>query len=703
MRFMLGCATAALLVSGLAHSQEAQSEEGEKRLEAVEVTGALSEFGASKSATPILETARSISIETEDQFRDKGALTLDDALNYTSGVVGDTYGFSTRGDFPQVRGFDAAEYRDGQQVLFGFYNNTRSDVYMLEQVEVLKGPASVLYGKGTPGGIVNAVSKLAGPGVGSEVVFDMGTNDRYQGAGDFNAQLSETVYLRLVGLYRESGTQVDYVDDDAQIIMPSITYESGDTTLTAMIEYSDRDSDTAHQFLPLTGTACVDGSVTVTPATICANANGQRIEASTYHGQPGFNRYDTTSTLVSLLGSHQFTDQFSLDGVIRYKDSEADYRQTWIDFAGAGNPRISADGTGTRSIYRSEAFSEQSAIDVRARYDVTTGPLEHEFVLGVAYQDVTIGNSIIYLGGQSPINVYAPIYTDLPAAIFDAANLFDLGDTETEDFGLYLNDQISIGNWKVNLGLRYDEVEATAATSQKDDATSFSVGALYEFENGVSPYASFAESFEPVLGTDGLTGNPLKPREGEQWEVGIKYQPPGTRTYITAAYFDIEESNLPNPASLITTPASQQEGVGTVTGFEIEAITQLGDWYLEGNLSALDTETADGVPFSSIPENQAAAWVQYEPQDGVLANFKAGFGLRFLGERESNDVASGVRIVTDSTLLADLLIGYETESWDLSVNARNLTDEDYYGICLARGDCFPGEERSVVARLAKRF
>jgi len=253
----------ALMMSG-AWAQETPSdenEEAEARQDTIIVIGELSEFGASKSAKPILETARSISVETEDQFRDKGALTLDDTLNYTSGVVGDTFGFSTRGDFPQVRGFDAAEYRDGQQVLFGFYNNTRSDVYMLEQVEVLKRPASVLYGKGAPGGIVNAVSKLAGPGTDNELVFDAGTNDRYQAAGDINAQLTENIYVRLVGLYRDSGTQVDFVDDDALIAMPSISYDNGRTRLTAMIEYPDRDSDTAHQFLPLTGTACVDGNV----------------------------------------------------------------------------------------------------------------------------------------------------------------------------------------------------------------------------------------------------------------------------------------------------------------------------------------------------------------------------------------------------------------------------------------------------------
>ncbi|MEM8982157.1 MAG: TonB-dependent siderophore receptor [Pseudomonadota bacterium] len=707
MRSWLGFTAISVIAAGPVLAQQ----EDDETIETIVVTGALSEFGASKSATPILETSRSISIETQVQFRDKGALTLDDTLNYTAGVVGDTFGFSTRGDFPQVRGFDAAEYRDGQQVLFGFYNNTRSDVYMLEQVEILKGPASVLYGKGTPGGIVNAVSKLARPDAESEVVFDVGNFDRYQVSADYNTAIGDNVFFRVVGIYRDADTQVDFVNDDAAILMPSITYDNGRTRVTAMVEIADRDSDTAHQFLPLTGTACASGDVTVTPAVICANANGQSSANETYLGDPDFNRYDTDSTLVSLLTSHQFTENFSVDGIIRYKDGEADYRQSWIDFLGDGNPRVNANGDGGRTWYRSEAFSEQTAIDLRARYTFDTGAVEHELFGGIAFQDVTIGNEIIFINDPATqtlgtLNVYTPVYGNVPPPLFDDTNLFDLGDTDTEDFGVYLNDQISIGAWKFNVGVRFDEVEqSTATATQDDDEVSFSVGALYAFENGLSPYISFAESFEPVLGTDGFTGNPLKPREGEQWEVGLKYQPAGTSTYITVAYFDIEESNLPNPAALIGQPNSQQEGIGTVTGFEIEALTAFGDWSLEGNISVLDTETPNGVPFASIPEEQASVWAQYQPDGGPLANFKAGVGLRYLGENESNGLGAVglVRVVTDATLLLDLMLGYETDDWNFTLNARNVADEDYYGTCLARGDCFPGENRTVVARLARRF
>ena len=673
-------------------------------IEEIVVTGELTHFGATRATTPILETSRSVAIIDEQTFRSRGALTLDDTLSYTAGVIGDTFGFSTRGDFPKVRGFDAAEYRDGQQVLFGFYNNTRSDVYMLEQVEVLKGPASVLYGKGTPGGIVNAISKVARTETVNEVLLDYGENSRQQIALDYNFAFSDNLYARLVGVYRDSDTQVDRVADDALVLMPSLTWQSESTSLSFLFEFADREGDTAHQFLPLTGTACATGEVVVAPTSTCASATGNEIASATYLGEPGFNQFDTQSTLFSVLGSHRFNDSVSLEGVARYKQGEADYQQSWISFVGAGNPRVDASGNGIRSFYASDADSEQLAIDLRARFDFETGSVSHELFVGLVHQDVTTDNDTQFVYGQGSLNIYRPTYGGLPVSFTDGTPLFDGPAADTRDLGWYVNDQLSMGNWRVNVGIRVDDTRTqSAGASQEDDETSLSAGVLYAFESGFSPYLNYAESFEPVIGVNSVTGDFLRPREGNQFEAGIKYQPEGSRTYITMAYFDIEESNLPNPSSLITSPTLQQEGVGEVQGFEIQAQTRSGDWYLEGALTTLDTLSAEGIPFDSIPELQVSSWVQYEPIDGQLAGFRFGFGARYVDENESNDLTAGVRVVTDGYVVADALLGYETDQWDASINIRNLTDESYYGTCLARGDCFPGEARSVVGRIRFRL
>ncbi|CAN0512519.1 unnamed protein product, partial [Scytosiphon promiscuus] len=180
---------------------------------------------ATKNETPIVETARSLSVETSDMFIDKGALRLVDTLTYVAGVTAEPYGFSTRGDFPFSRGLSIPRYRDSIQELFGSYNSTRADVYTIEQVEVLKGPASVLYGQGSPGGIVNYVSKTPLEDFGGEIAAQVGNNDHYQIAGDVTGPVAGSVgklLYRLVGLYRDTGTQIDQVDETTTVFMPSL-------------------------------------------------------------------------------------------------------------------------------------------------------------------------------------------------------------------------------------------------------------------------------------------------------------------------------------------------------------------------------------------------------------------------------------------------------------------------------------------------
>ena len=365
-----------------AMAQETSQSETSEDDNVIIVTGQVSTFGATKSETPILETARSVSVITSDEFLEKGALTLDDTLNYTAGVVGDTFGFSTRGDFPRVRGLDVPEYLDNIQVLFGFYNNARSDIYTLEQVEVLKGPASVLYGQGSPGGILNTVSKRAGPeNIGSEIFVEYGTYDRAQVSTDIGVDLSGDGRFtgRLVALYRNADTQVDFVNDDAIIVAPSLTFDNGATSFTVLANYTDRNSDTAHQFLPLAVSGCASGNVTISEPNVCSGNIAQEVDPSLYVGDPGFNRYDSKSFSVTLFGQHQFSDVLSYEATARYRDNEADYRQTWVSFLGDGTPRVLPNGTAIgRSWYDAPAGSDQIAVDSRFRAKFNTGGIEHE-------------------------------------------------------------------------------------------------------------------------------------------------------------------------------------------------------------------------------------------------------------------------------------------------------------------------------------
>jgi iron complex outermembrane receptor protein len=682
------------------------------------VTGQVSTFGAVKSEIPILETARSVSVITDEDFIDIGALTLDDTLGYTAGVVGDTFGFSTRGDFPRVRGLDVPEYLDNVQVLFGFYNNARSDVYTLEQVEVLKGPASVLYGSGSPGGILNTVSKRASKeALGGEVVFDIGTNDRYQLAGDYGVDLSGdgSITGRLVGVYRDSGTQVDFVNDDAIIFAPSVTFESERSRITALVNYTNRKSDTAHQFLPLTVTGCQSGDVSISEANVCADAPTDSVGEDFYVGDPNFNTYDTESLSATLFVEHEINESLTFEATARARDNSADYKQTWVAFLGAGNPRVLSNGdAAARSWYDAPASSTQFAIDARMRAKFETGAFQHEVLGGINRQDVSTDQAASYLYAlPTTFNLFTPIYdgSEVPtAATFDASRGTTTSDIEFT--GFYVNDYISVGDFELTAGIRFDDLKNNdGTTTQNDNAVSLSFGALYKTKFGLNPYVNYAESFEPVIGNDGVTGDALEPQEGEQFEVGLKYKAPDLPIYFTAAYFDIEQSNLANPAGL-PNAESQQEGVSTVQGFEFEGRAFLGDFDVRGSFSKLDTEDPNGLKFSSIPETQATAWVGWNASSGALKGFRLGAGVRYFGGNESEGEAflaansfapTPILVETDGATLVDGLIGYDFEKVSLTLNARNLLNENYFGTCLTRGDCFPGESRSVVARAAYRF
>ena len=710
------------LAWGSALAQETGSVEtsDQQQDDTILVIGQPSKFGATKSEIPILQTPRSVSVIPAKEFLDRGALSLSNTLAYTAGVTGNAFGFATRGDFTTIRGLDAPEYQDNLQVLFGFYNNARADIYTLEQVEVLKGPASVLYGQAAPGGIVSTVSKIAGPDqLEKEIILTAGSHERLQAAADLGFDLTGDGRLtaRFVGLYRNSDTQVNFVNDDALVLAPSVTFETDRTSITALFNYTKRKSDTSAQFLPLTATGCVSSDVTISEPNICAAAPSQKVGNDVYLGDPDFNEYETEATTISLFFTHQFNDILSFEGTTRYRDNEADYNQTWISFLGSGNPRLLPDGTAVaRSWSRNPAGSNQFAFDTRLRAKFATGFIDHEILGGVSRQDVeTYSNRAFLYARPTSFNVFTPLYdgSEIPSeAEFDAA----LGRSENETIAtdVYITDHMALGDLIVNAGIRFSSVKSKdALNDQRDEETPITAGALYKTAFGLNPYVSYSESFRATVGTDIVTGSALKPRTGEQIEAGIKYQPPGSNSYLTIAYFDLEEDNLVDfVVGGQTQPGLSIDG----KGFEVEALVNWRDFALDVDFQYLDSKEVDenGVATTrpSLPETAGSIWASWVPSAGRLDGLEIGAGARYAGENESNGTAflaangfapPPVRVVTDGYTLFDAFIGYEVKGFDISLNVRNLANKDFYVTCLARGDCFPGEKRTIVGSIAKRF
>lgn len=684
----------ALAIAAVSSSALAQAEQREN-LEEVAVTGELNlsrQTSIGKLDVPVTETPFSVSLRNKDFLDQVGAKSVQDALQHFAGVNGGTYGIDARGDWSTVRGVDPVIFIDGLQSIFGSYSGARANAYAFERVEVLKGPSSVLYGQGSTGGIVNLVSKRPRSDSGGEVLVQAGDYDRKVIAGDITGALDGEGkwLLRLVGYQRDADAQVNHVEDNSLLLMPSISWRpSADTEITFLTSYQDDETGTSTAFLPWGGTRI-------------ENVNGE-IPTDTFLSEPGWDKYDTEQTAYSLWADHRFNDNWGINASVRYSEGEVDYHSMWAAFGGIrANPDIRE---APRTAYMSDAASDLFIFDLRTTGIFNTGPLAHQVSFGVDSQDATINNDRSYFDGGI-IDIFNPVYGNAPTgpAYFQSS-----ASTTTEQLGFYVQDQAKLYDWIFTGGLRRDSAESKSAggIAQEDDATTARFGVMYAFDSGVSPYIGYTESFEPVSGSD-RNGRPFKPVEGEQVEAGVKFQPGGSNLLITLATYEIKQKNRLT-ADPVNPDFKVQTGEVTIDGVELEASGSWGDFNLVANFSTTNTEVTEsneaelGDALQAVPEQQFSLWGNYEFSDWV-PGLNVGLGVRHVGESytgiDDNPVFPDNN--PDYTLY-DATIGYVVDSWKFQLNAKNLTDEVHTTSCLARGDCFYGERRYITAEARYTF
>ncbi|WP_444959472.1 TonB-dependent siderophore receptor [Microbulbifer sp. VVAC002] len=680
----------ALAIAAGGSSAAFAADNTDERIEEVNVVGELNlsrQTSIGKLDIPVDETPFSISLRDKDFLDSIGAKSVQDALQYVAGVNGGTYGVDARGDWSTVRGVDPVMFIDGLQSIFGSYTSSRANAYAFERVEILKGPSSVLYGQGSTGGIVNLVSKRPKSEFGGEVMVQAGDYDRMVVAGDVTGAIdsSEQWLYRVVGYDRDADAQVDHVDDNSTLFMPSVSWRpSANTEITFLTTYQKDESGTTTAFLPWGGTR-ID------------NVNGD-IPTDTFLSEPGWDKYDTEQTSYSVWVDHRFSDSWALNAGLRYSEGDVDYNSMWTNFdATRLNPDISE---ATRTIYMSDATSDLLIFDLRMSGAFATGALEHQVSFGLDSQDATTTNDRLYLYGYGgTIDIFNPVYGYVPTGLSSLNDLEGLTDywfessTDTEQLGFYFQDQMSIQNWIITTGVRRDTAKSESGDSSfEDDATTMRFGVMYAFDNGITPYVSYSESFEPVNDSD-ANETPFKPVEGEQVEAGIKYQPEGTNLLITASAFEIKQKNL-----LVDDYENEgfqtQLGEAEFDGFELEAAGKLGDLSLVANYSSLNIDE----DIEAVPEEQFSVWGNYD-FSSLLPGLNAGIGVRYVGESSTgiNDSTGTFPSYNPSYTLYDAAIGYTLESWKFQLNAKNLTDEVHTTACLSRGDCFYGERRYVTA------
>lgn len=654
---------------------------------------------ASKSNVPVVETPVSVSVLTEKRITDLGAETLQDALGYVAGVYNGPYGMDSRGDWSQIRSVAPVSYLDGLQLLFGNYNNARPNPYLLQQVEILKGPSSVLFGQGSTGGIVNMVTKQPTAVRSNEIWAQLGNYQRKQLAGDFTGAFDEdaNVLYRLTALVRDANSQTEHVADDAFFVAPSVSfYVTDNTRLTLLTYFQDNHTGSSTQFFPHEGT--------LLPAKY-----GQ-IPSERFVSEPGWDRYDTRQHSVTLKLEHEFESGLQLNWAARQMDSSAEYRTLY-----AWPPKFQDNKRELlRSVYLSDASASAFTTDLQLHGEFDTGALTHRVTVGADYQDVVTDNDSAYLSGQGGlIDVYQPVYGQISLPGDEVIR--DNPSASQRQLGLYLQDSMRWNDWVLSLGLRHDslDVKNTAGIKTSPSATTARAGLMYAFSGGISPYVSYSESFNPIAGVS-KSGEVYKPREGQQWEGGIKYQPEGTEHLITLAGYRIVESNR---VTQDTPDAMSQLGEVEIRGIELEAQLEWEHWDLYGSYAYSDSEIKvtdklyeQGARLAAMPDNMLSVWATYRP-DNWLPGLKMGLGYRYVGQTSDGSVDvllpdgsyAHRALQTDSYQMWDMMLGYEWESWDLTLNVDNLRDRTVITSCLARGDCFYGQQRQITANVKYRF
>jgi iron complex outermembrane recepter protein len=662
---------------------------------------------ATKSDTPLLEVPQTVNVVTAREIDAQGAQNLGQTLRYTAGVLSETFGATSQFDiYTQVRGFRPDLYLDGVQLPYGAagsgFASAVVDPYVLERVEVLKGPSSGLYGQSGPGGIVNMVSKRPTETPQREIELQAGSFGRKQVAADLSGPLNAegTLRYRLVALAREAGTQVDFVDNDRRLIAPSITWQPDARTSFTLQAYhqTERNAHTLFNYLPIQG-------------TLRPNING-RLPFERYAGEPDFDRLSRDQSWLGYSFEHRFSDTVSFRQNMRAARTEFEGRAITILQTGGLLPD---QRTLRRTAANTAANASTFSIDNQLALRFDTGAVRHDALIGIDHRR-EIGDFDFGRRAAPSLDVYAPVYGQ---PIVDPG--FNLSNTTSrlEQTGLYFQDQMRLGGWIATLGLRHDDAKtrtvnrrASTATQQSDSKTTGRIGLGYLFDNGVAPYVSYATSFQPVSGSS-FGGVPFQPTTGKQVEAGLKYQPASGIGLFTASAFELTEQNRVTP-DLANTGFNVQTGEVRVRGLELEAKTELipglnltaAYAWLHHRITRSNTPSEVGARLYGTPDHQGSLWLDYELQRGALAGLGLSAGVRRIGATfdASNLYRMPAYTLVDIGLRYDL--GRASPSLRgarLSLTASNLADRYYISTCNTTSGCTLGNRRTVIASLSYQW
>lgn len=662
-----------------------------------------------KTNTSILETPQSVSVITREQMDTQQPVSSSSALRYTAGATSEKYGgYGGYLDITRIRGVDADYYLDGLRII----SNPGSwlpqiDPYSLERIEVLRGPASAIYGQGTGGGIVNQVSRKPQDVALHELNLQYGSFNRKQIGFDSTGPINDdgTFLYRFTASGLDTEGQVEDTRHKRLYVVPSLTWQPNlQTSWTVIAMYSQEPELPNYNSLPA-AVLGLDGSLY------------PQINRRRNFTDMNFENSSRQQSFLSSLFEYDFENSWRLVSNARYMYVKSDIQRGVVYGYQEVNGSPQLKGYYELTPAKVNTFS----MDNHLIGNVEWGDMTHTILMGVDYAKGTLKNEL-YSVGPILLDPYGSQYRPNIVPDFTASRLAPWKvKQEFTRVGAYLQDQMAYDRWRLVLSARHDwsqiddETHSYSPTSRvsKQDDTKWSgrAGLSYQFDIGLAPYISYATSFDPLLGTD-YQGEPFVPVESEQTEVGIKFHPANSSTLLTAAVFQLEQTNV-KTSDADHLGFNTQAGKVRTRGLDLQATTEMvSNLNLIANYTYLDNELVkdtsyQGKSLTQTPKHSASIWMDYLIDYDAFSGLKLGGGVRYLGKSfgdPSNDfeVPSATVIDLAATYQLDFLSS-ELSGATLAFNVSNLTDKQYVASCTSRLYCFVGQERSMIATLSYRW
>lgn len=638
---------------------------------------------------PLRDIPRSIQVIPQQVIEDQNAIRLDDALRNVSGAARDST-FGGTADAFLLRGFIADIYRNGQpEVTFASTFSSLRETVNLERVEVLRGPASILFGSLSPGGVINLVTEQPLEEPFYEIDVSVGNFGLYRPSIDLSGPLTDdgALLYRLNAVYENSSSFRDFTDIERVFVAPVVEWRISDrTNLTFDLEYlnDERPFD---------------------PGLVAIGDTVADIPISRRLGEPSdVRRVEDLSVGYRL--DHEINDDWTIRNSFRALFSD--------NFTRRFEPRSLDETTGIlqREFRIVEADRQGYTLRTEAAGNFSTGSIQHQALVGIDLSRVLADETGFRVRPSEPINIFDPVYfgqiPDAPLSFVSAIR--------TNSLGLYVQDLVSFTDQlKLLVGGRFDLIDQTSRdplsdseTSLSDTAFSPNVGIVYQPTEEVSLYGSFSRSFQPNIFAIRADGSFLEPERGTQYEIGVRGIFLDERLISNLSLYRLTKTNIgvtdPNDPDF-SIPVGEQRSQGIeldVTGEILPGWNVIATYaYTDAVITKGDDFAPEGNRFTNVPKNSASLWTTYEVQSGDLQGLGAGIGLFFVGERQGNIENS---FTLPSYLRTDAALYYRRENWRAALNFKNLFDIRYFeSSTFGQARITPGAPFTIIGSVSVEF